>query len=386
MRNHKNDRMLIARILAFVVIAAFVYGSERRALAHQGHSHSLLALAKPNPQSDAQAESADSPVQSSVSSIEQVSLRGPSAEAFQPFANTVTASVDGQHMIVESNGLPEHNMMVGIRAWQQQVPLPQPFVGKNAWRLPLNPQPASKPISVLTEPLRGAIALAVNGVPIFCALNNRSEDTYLAGELDKWGGHCGRGDDYHYHIAPVHLEERVGVGNPIAFALDGYPILGLNEADGSVPADLDPLNGHTHDGHYHYHATKTFPYINGGLHGMVTMQGDQIDQPRDSPVRSGQPPLRGASITGFSRAGDQFDLTYEVSGKEAHVKYKIMGDDRIEFTYVSTSGETSTEVYQRGQAGTGSRRVYFWCAALFVLALFTTVAFIRRRSRHLQSS
>ncbi len=351
--------MLNARILSLACIATIVTCSHRSVLAHQDHSHLRLAHADSIPQSDDAAQSAGSP----ALSTEQLPLSGPSVEAFQPFAGTVSARVDGQSLVVESNGLPDHGMMVGIRAWQQQVPLPQPFVGQNAWRLPLNPQPASKPISVLSEPLRGAIALAVNGVPIFCALNNRAEDTYLAGELDNWGGHCGRGDDYHYHIAPVHLEEQVGVGNPIAFALDGYPILGLTEADGSVPAELNPFNGHTHDGHFHYHATETFPYINGGLHGVVTMQGDQVEQPRDSPVRSGQPPLPGATITGFSRTGDQFDLKYEVFGKEAHVKYRILDDDRVEFTYVSTSGERSTEVYQRGQPLGGSRRIYLWWAA-----------------------
>ena len=37
---------------------------------------------------------------------------------------------------VESNGMPDHRMMVGIRAWQQQVPIPQPYTGRNAWRIP----------------------------------------------------------------------------------------------------------------------------------------------------------------------------------------------------------------------------------------------------------
>ena len=199
------------------------------------------------------------------STFKQISLSGPNELAFQRFSKTVTVRLDGQFLFVESNGLPEHNMMVGIRSWQQQVPLPQPFVGQNAWRLPIEPKFAAKPISVLKEPLRGAIALAVNGVPIFCALNNRGEDSYLLGELDEWGGHCGRGDDYHYHIAPVHLEKIVGKGNPIGYALDGFPILGFTESDGSLPVGLDEFNGHKDsDGNYHYHATPSFPYINGG--------------------------------------------------------------------------------------------------------------------------
>ena len=82
-------------------------------------------------------------------------------------------------------------------------------------------------MSAKTNFFRGAIALAVNGVPIFNPIkNNGVTDTLIAGELDKWGGHCGRADDYHYHVAPVHLEKLTGKGKPLAFALDGYPIYG----------------------------------------------------------------------------------------------------------------------------------------------------------------
>lgn len=38
------------------------------------------------------------------------------------------------------------------------------------------------------------------------------DDACLFGELDEFGGHCGRADDYHYHLAPVHLEKQVGKG------------------------------------------------------------------------------------------------------------------------------------------------------------------------------
>lgn len=97
-------------------------------------------------------------------------------------------------------------MMVGIRAWQQQVPLPQAYRGDNARRIPLQPITAKRPMSAKTDFFRGAIALAVNGVPIFNPIKNDGRtDTFLAGELDEWGGHCGRADDYHYHLPPVHL-------------------------------------------------------------------------------------------------------------------------------------------------------------------------------------
>ena len=162
---------------------------------------------------------------------------------------------DDDFLYVGSNGLPDHNMMVGITAWQQQVPLPQAYVGENAWRIPLHPVPAKTPAQIEGHFLRGAIALAVNGIPIFNPQNNRGEVSYEIGELDQWGGHCGRADDYHYHIAPLHLQEVVGEGKPIAYALDGYPIYGLTEPDGSPVKKLDECHGHDDAGiGYHYHA------------------------------------------------------------------------------------------------------------------------------------
>jgi hypothetical protein len=38
------------------------------------------------------------------------------------------------------------------------------------------------------------------------------------------GGHSGKADDYHYHIAPLHLQALIGADKPIAYALDGYAI------------------------------------------------------------------------------------------------------------------------------------------------------------------
>ncbi len=123
--------------------------------------------------------------------------------------------------------MPDHGMMAGITNWQQQIGIPQNYYGDNAWQIPLSPLLSDNPVSTRDNLFRGAIALAVNGVPIFNALNNRGEDAFLIGELDDWGGHAGRADDYHYHAAPLHLQEIVGDAAPIAYALDGYPIYGL---------------------------------------------------------------------------------------------------------------------------------------------------------------
>ncbi|MFM7107037.1 MAG: phospholipid-binding protein, partial [Planctomycetaceae bacterium] len=53
------------------------------------------------------------------------------AAAFAPFEKlkAVATRRDDRWFYVESNGMPDHPLMVGIRAWQQQVPLPQSYTG-----------------------------------------------------------------------------------------------------------------------------------------------------------------------------------------------------------------------------------------------------------------
>ncbi|MCA9078692.1 MAG: hypothetical protein KDA93_26950, partial [Planctomycetaceae bacterium] len=58
---------------------------------------------------------------------------------FTPFKDSLGLRWDERFYYVESNGLPDHPMMIGITAWQQQVPLPQSYTGNNAWRIPLHP-------------------------------------------------------------------------------------------------------------------------------------------------------------------------------------------------------------------------------------------------------
>jgi hypothetical protein len=252
--------------------------------------------------------------------------------------------------------MPDHQMMVGIKSWQQQVPLPQPYTGGNAWQVPLAPVRADQAISGRTGLFRGAIALAMNGVPIFNALNNRGDDAYLAGELDDWGGHSGKADDYHYHVAPIHLQ--TSPDRPIAYALDGYALYGLTEADGSAVQGLDELNGHAHGGGvYHYHATRTYPYINGGMRGVVTIKEEQIDpQAIAAAVRPPYEPLRGAVITGFRATGAKsWTLEHSNGGAVSSVRYRIEGDSYI-FEYVDASGAVRTETYRApGQGAPASQ-------------------------------
>lgn len=271
-------------------------------------------------------------------------------EHFLPFEKTLGLRWDNDFYYVESNGIPDHPMMVGITAWQQQVPMPQSYTGRNAWRIPLHPKPSAKPMSAKTNFFRGAIALAVNGIPIFNPIKNDGKtDTLVAGELDQYGGHCGRADDYHYHIAPVHLEPIVGRGNPIAYALDGYAIYGYQDPQDPDYAALDRWNGHQDkQGSYHYHATKNYPYLNGGFYGEVVERDGQVDpQPRAQSPRPALPPLRGARIVGFEETSPKsYQLTYEIANKKGFVRYKLADDGSAAFEFQDPQGTVRKENYK----------------------------------------
>lgn len=279
------------------------------------------------------------------------------ALGFDAFADVVSTSQDDTYLYIESNGLPRHPMMIGIRSWQQQLPLAQTYRGSNAWKVPLHPHPAVNPVSARNALYRGAIAIAVNGVPIFNALNNRGDDAYLAGELDNWGGHAGRADDYHYHIAPLHLQAFIGADQPIAYALDGYAIYGLLEPNGAEPVGLDAFNGHIGpDGVYHYHASKTYPYINGGMYGQVTVQDDQIEpQPRLDPIRQPQQPLPGAVITDFiTHDATHSTLVYTLNGQTYSIDYEHTAS-ALNLQFHDASGDhTESYAVRSRAAGAGN--------------------------------
>ena len=291
----------------------------------------------------------------------QTSPAPKAANPFLKFPEAVLVDWDEKYLYVGSDGLPDHPMMIGITAWQQQVPLPQSYYLGNAWSIPLNPVPAKVGMSAKTNFFRGAIAVAANGIPIFNPIKNDGRtDTFLAGELDQYGGHCGRADDYHYHVAPWHLAERLGPNLPLAYALDGYPIYGLKEADGGEVSGLDSFHGHTNAaGEYHYHASKSYPYINGGFHGEVSIGGGQVEpQPSANPVRQAGEPLPGAKITDFEMSADKkkYQLEYVQNGKKGSVSYEILSGGDVHFTFKNPDGTTSESSGKQGRKGGGGNR------------------------------
>ncbi len=262
---------------------------------------------------------------------------------------------DASYYYVATSGIPAHNMMVGITSWQQQVPIPQSYTGSNSWSIPLQPSYAASPLSTKTNFMKGAVAIAVNGIPIFNALNNRGEDAYLIGELDNWGGHCGRADDYHYHAAPMHLSGKAGL-KPIAFALDGFAVYGSKEPEGTTMEPLDICHGHTgKNGVYHYHGTSDYPYVIGAMKGTVSTdpltpapENQILPQAFAKAARPALTPLRDAVITDFkSTASNAYSLTYRIGSKYGYVNYSWDALNKFSFTLIDTAGKSVTTVYQR---------------------------------------
>ena len=264
----------------------------------------------------------------------------PQARPFLAFEG-LEVTWDDDFVYVGSDGLPDDPMMVGIRTWNQQVPLPQPFRGDNVFRIPRNPKLLDEPRETV---LIGPIAIAVNGVPIFDPTTQGGRhDAYENGELDEFGGHAGRADDYHYHVAPFHLAEVVGEGSPIAFGLDGFPIYGKREPDGSAMDPLDAAHGHRHaDGTYHYHGTDEKPYFMGAFAGEVDLDA----RPETRGWRPHTRPLRGARITGFTGSLESgYQLEYALRGETHRIDYHLREDGGVEFSFVDPDGTARTEAY-----------------------------------------
>lgn len=168
----------------------------------------------------------------------------------------------------QSSGLPDasQDMMRGITATNQQFP------SRHNYQFEINTKPRLQSTTTPTE--AGPIGVAVNGVPLFDPstqgpanrATGKRPDAYEAGELDDCGGHAGRGDDYHYHIAPKCLIDALGPEKieirkqPIGFAMDGFPILALGwfEKQNDVEGSLDKCRGmKDQSGRYFYNVKTT---------------------------------------------------------------------------------------------------------------------------------
>ena len=273
------------------------------------------------------------------------------------FANSVTVFCNETHAYIASDVYPDHTLMNGITATNEQLPVP---ASGYAAPIPLYPARANN-----TTTIDNAVGIAVNGVPIYdyssqgelnVDVYDASVDTILLGQLDVCGGHAGRGDDYHYHQAPncmIDAMANQGDDAILGWGFDGYPIYGYRTPTGQTIAegDLDTCNGMNDDTYGHrYHATDYPPYFVECLVGEV----DTTILPRVQPLdgrTTGTPPQGGVENMLFEQLPDGTRrMSYTYNGEEYYTSYKESQTENcydFELKMVTTNGQVESAEYCR---------------------------------------
>jgi YHYH protein len=184
----------------------------------------------------------------------------------------VSVSRLGEFVVVRTEDVPDHKSPYFERNDPRHTAGPAGFrinphvIGIQNYdiRIPAKPRCAER----ISDTRMDAIGVAVNGVVFFnqYAAGNQPL-THEIVSFDQFNGHPAQRNQYHYHLEPKHLTAH----NPaalIGWALDGFPIYGPKNPDGSTPV-LDRCNGQFGatpeypEGIYHYHVTHAPPYLVG---------------------------------------------------------------------------------------------------------------------------
>jgi len=196
---------------------------------------------------------------------------------YRHFRDNVEIEESGNRIVIRSDGEPDHTSPYFRRNDPRHVP-PHPAMRLNpnrivpqdlVFRIPAVPTVAARP----TDTRLGPIGVAVNGVALFNQYAGPGQplDREII-SFDIYNGHPQQTGLYHYHVEPTYLTVDDS-GALIGYLLDGFPLYGPTEEDGSNPTGLDPCNGHTHatedypDGLYHYHVVAVPPYLVGCYKG-----------------------------------------------------------------------------------------------------------------------
>lgn len=217
------------------------------------------------------------------------------AAAFAEFdSDNVTVMLDGNQVIVESNGYPNHTSPYWSNTTERTAVDPRgmtlvtPAAAENH---PLFSEPSSTTFEAMApgniddfnggytllisaNPERattssatglGPIGIAVSGAMIYNDQEgpNVPLDNAVV-SLDYNGAHTGP-QSYHYHLEPIAWSEDDDA--LIGVMADGFFLYGRREPDGTYPTDLDASGGHfgptphNSEGEYHYHIQNT-TYLN----------------------------------------------------------------------------------------------------------------------------
>ena len=198
--------------------------------------------------------------------------------------SSITVTLEGGLRVVRANNLPKHPT--------GEFPI-RP--GTKAYSYDRNPNKIREQTVLLELPARpklaaragcvpmGMVGFALDGVAIFNAFDLQGRDAPAYEIQDKCGGHPERTGQYHYHDWSACMVDKGGSSGKqsdvVGFALDGFPILGLQGPGGKTAtnADLDECHGRIGqivlDGKtvttYFYQFTREYPYTLGCFRGVV---------------------------------------------------------------------------------------------------------------------
>jgi hypothetical protein len=244
-------------------------------------------------------------------------------KAAQWSSNVTISYTDGNFQFV-SNGLPSHELadqyLVPGGDFTPPVDASEVTAFNAADVVTETPLDVSIPLNpvysdTVTDTNLGMIGVVISGAQMF----NDYEDptrTFVAVDdnftidgvsfVDSCNGHplalnVG-GGNYHYHGVPYCITDGIDVAGEhshvLGFLLDGFPLYGPQDTDGStlVTGDLDECNGHVGptpefpNGIYHYHLKEDqSPYTPDCYHGEVTVAGNGGGPPGGGPPGGGPP-------------------------------------------------------------------------------------------------
>jgi hypothetical protein len=189
----------------------------------------------------------------------------------------VSISFDGTTAVIRTSDTPDHKSPYwGVGNANYEAPHsgmqvnPHSITSQNI-TLRISTAPAAA-ANTSDTPL-GPIGISVNGVVFYnqyAAMRQPLTSEIVS--FDRYNGHPNPNNQYHYHFEPVSITAS-SRSRLIGVLLDGFPVYGPIDRDGTTPSNLDSCNGHIAataeftNGIYHYHTTTAVPYISGCFKG-----------------------------------------------------------------------------------------------------------------------
>lgn len=197
----------------------------------------------------------------------------------------------GHWLDIYSNDIPAHGVGIYPIRWSDPVhkydPNPNSIRPQDIhYQLPYHPRMAATPTCV---PM-GPIGIALDGTPIFSAVDNGGIDAVAHEVQDRCNGHPNHFGMYHYH-GPSSCMPNEKTSGLVGYALDGYGIYGMRDlTTGKIltTSELGACHGivsriRRHGKivkMFHYVLTKTYPYTVGCFRGSVNRSNLIRFQPR----------------------------------------------------------------------------------------------------------